>query len=81
MRTFDEDLRKQIKINLKEIAERVAKANKCTANLEIRDGYPSVYNEPVLTKKVIEIAGEYLPARITSYNVCYTKLLRAQVKH
>lgn len=62
MRTFDEDLRKQIKTNLKAIAERVAKANKCTANLEIRDGYPSVYNEPELTKKVIEIAGEYLPA-------------------
>lgn len=61
MRTFDEKLRNQIKINLKEIADKVAKENKCTANLEIRDGYPSVYNDPELTEKIIAAANQYLP--------------------
>jgi amidohydrolase len=61
MRTFDEDLRKTIKIKLQEIADRVAIANKCTANLEIRAGYPSVYNDPELTDKVISAAKEFLP--------------------
>ncbi len=62
MRTFDENLRKQIKINLQDIANNVAKENKCTANLEIRNGYPSVYNDPELTQKIIAAAKQYLPA-------------------
>lgn len=60
MRTFDEELRQEIKKNLKLIAERVASENKCTFDLEIRDGYPSVYNDPDLTATIISAAKDYL---------------------
>ncbi|NCA79501.1 MAG: M20/M25/M40 family metallo-hydrolase, partial [Sphingobacteriia bacterium] len=60
MRTFDEKLRTEIKIQLRQIADKVAAEYKCTANLEIKNGYPSVYNDPKLTEKVIEAATEFL---------------------
>jgi amidohydrolase len=60
MRTFDEGLRLEIKKNLKQIAEKVAVENKCTFDLEIRDGYPSVYNDPDLTATIISAAKEYI---------------------
>lgn len=60
MRTFDENLRNEIKKQLEIIATTCASNYKCTHNLEIRHGYPSVYNEPILTKQVINAAGKYL---------------------
>jgi len=60
MRTFDEELRKEIKLKLHEIAARTAAENKCTYNLDIRHGYPSVYNDPELTAVVIDAAKEFL---------------------
>jgi len=62
MRTFDENLRNEIKSQLEIIAAKTAGNNKCTYNLEIRHGYPSVYNDPELTLKVINAAKQYLPA-------------------
>ena len=62
MRTFDESLRNEIKQNLQEIASRTAKEFKCTYDLEIRQGYPSVYNDPKLTELILSAAKEYLPA-------------------
>ncbi|HOZ30144.1 MAG TPA: M20 family metallopeptidase [Bacteroidales bacterium] len=63
MRTFDENLRKNIKENLEQIAENSAKNHKCTFNLDIRHGYPSVYNDPNLTAKAIDATKKYLPEK------------------
>jgi amidohydrolase len=60
MRTFDENLRIEIKKQLEIIAAKSAANYKCTYNLEIRHGYPSVYNAPSLTKQVIEAAAKYI---------------------
>ncbi len=60
MRTFNENLRKQIKIKLNEIAEESAKLFKCTAKLEIREGYPMTYNDPNLLKQILPHAQNYL---------------------
>lgn len=60
MRTFEESLRKDIKTRLKQIAEKIAIENKCTYKLEVRNGYPSVYNDPELTKTIIANAKEFL---------------------
>jgi amidohydrolase len=60
MRTFDEGLRLEIKKNLKQIAQKVAAENKCTFDLEIRDGYPSVYNDPELTEIIVSAAKSYI---------------------
>lgn len=60
MRTFDENLRIEIKKQLEIIAAKSAASYKCTFDLEIRHGYPSVYNDPSLTKQVIEAATKYL---------------------
>jgi metal-dependent amidase/aminoacylase/carboxypeptidase family protein len=61
MRTFNEKLRADIKIKLKESADNNAEKFKCTANLEIRHGYPSLFNDIELTEEVVKAAKEFLP--------------------
>jgi len=63
MRTFDENNRTFIKNKLLIIAEKVAKKYKCSFNLEIREGYPSLHNDEELSKNVLDIAKEYLPTQ------------------
>ncbi|MDR2009196.1 MAG: amidohydrolase [Bacteroidales bacterium] len=61
MRTFDENTRKYIKEHLKDLAKKIAKNYDCTVNFEIRDGYPSLINNTILSEKVLGIAKEYIP--------------------
>lgn len=63
MRTFAEDIRKHIKIELRKIAEKIAKIHRCTVDFEIRDGYPSLFNDIELSQEVYDIAKEYLPMK------------------
>lgn len=60
MRTFNEELRNKIKSKLYQIADETSKNFKCSAKLQIKEGYPSVYNDPDLYKKVMPIAEKYL---------------------
>ncbi|MCK9254875.1 MAG: amidohydrolase [Bacteroidales bacterium] len=60
MRTFDENLRIQIKEKLQVIADKYADLYECKADLEIRHGYPAVYNNPELNLEITNLAKEFL---------------------
>lgn len=60
MRTFNPVLHRTIEENLKRIANESAAKYKCTAELEIRKGYPAVYNNPEVTAKVRSLAVDYV---------------------
>ncbi|MFI3266593.1 MAG: M20 family metallopeptidase [Rikenellaceae bacterium] len=50
MRTFSEPWRAEIKQQIKQIADRIASEHGATANVDIADGYPCVYNNPQVTE-------------------------------
>ena len=60
MRTFDEKLRNEIKAKLQVIADIYADYYGCKADLEIRHGYPAVYNAPKLNSQVMDLAKDFL---------------------
>jgi len=60
MRTFDEKLRNEIKAKLQVIADKYADYYGCKADLEIRHGYPAVYNDPKLNSQVMDLAKDCL---------------------
>ncbi len=62
IRTFDEQWRKECHNLIKRICENTAKAFGASAEVFIDPGYPFVYNDPTLTKKVISWSKEILPA-------------------
>ena len=59
MRTFDEKLRNEIKAKLQVIADKYADYYGCKADLEIRHGYPAVYNDPKLNSQVMDLAKDF----------------------
>lgn len=79
MRTFNPVLHKTIEENLKRISEQSAAKYKCTADLEIRKGYPAVYNNPEVTAKVRSLAVDYvseanideMPLKMTAEDFAY----------
>jgi amidohydrolase len=78
-RTMDEKWRKEAHIQIKKIVEEVASGFGGEAEVQIRAGYPCLYNNPILTSKVnaslIEIHGEHqieeIPKRMTSEDFSY----------
>jgi amidohydrolase len=78
-RTMDEKWRKEAHIQIKKIVEGVSSGFGGSADLEIRNGYPCLYNNPSLSSKVkanlIEIYGsnqvEDIPKRMTSEDFSY----------
>jgi amidohydrolase len=60
MRTFDENVRQNIKSELKNIAEEIAIENKCKFEILIKDGYPHLSNSVELTNKIIDLSKEFL---------------------
>lgn len=60
MRTFDEKLRNEIKAKLQVIADKYADYYGCKADLEIRHGYPAVYNAPKLNSQIMDLAKDFL---------------------
>ncbi|HPX75465.1 MAG TPA: M20 family metallopeptidase [Bacteroidales bacterium] len=60
MRTFDEKLRNEIKAKLQVIADKHADYYSCKADLEIRHGYPAVYNDPKLNSQIMDLAKDFL---------------------
>lgn len=61
IRTFDETWRKECHRLIKRICENTAKAFGAEAEVFIDAGYPFVYNDPELTKKIITWSKEFLP--------------------
>ena len=61
MRTFDEELRKQLQIRIKDIAENISKAYRATAYTTFDSGTPTLIND----KHLSESARKYL-AEITT---------------
>ena len=59
-RTFSEEWRQKAHQLIKEIAIFTAKANGCTAKVEIKKGYPFLVNEEQLTGSARKAAIEYL---------------------
>ena len=79
MRTFNPALHRTIEENLKRISEQSAAKYKCTAELEIRKGYPAVYNNPEVTDKARSLAIDYvseanideMPLKMTAEDFAY----------
>ncbi|MBO4614150.1 MAG: amidohydrolase [Bacteroidales bacterium] len=79
MRTFNPVLHKTIEENLKRISQQSAAKYKCTAELEVRKGYPAVYNNPEVTAKARRLAADYvseanideMPLKMTAEDFAY----------
>ncbi len=78
-RTMDEDNRVAIHKRIKEIAKNIAKAYGAKARVNIKYGYPTLYNNEALTFRAIDLAKEYmgeknvvmLPKRMTAEDFSY----------
>jgi amidohydrolase/hippurate hydrolase len=60
MRTMNEALRKQLHERLRNTVLHVAEAFGVSADIEIRTGYPVLYNDPLMTDLVMTAGTEYL---------------------
>lgn len=58
LRTYDEELRAQVKVKLADLANAIAKAHGCEAHLEWREGYPVLVNDPTVTRLCEEACQE-----------------------
>ena len=59
-RSLNEDWRFKAHALMREVVEEICERRGATADLDIRIGYPSVYNNPQLTERMREVAIEYL---------------------
>ena len=62
MRTLDESFRNNLHIELKKLASELSGKYNCRVDLEIRKGYPVLYNNEDVTNFCIGFANEYLGA-------------------
>ena len=60
MRTMNEELRSLLQEKLRQTVEHVAKGLGVEAEVEIRKGYPVLYNNPAVTEQAEKICEEYL---------------------
>lgn len=58
MRTYNPDVRKNLKKRMQDICEGVSKANRCEVNLDFFTGVPSLYSNPALTGEFVDIIKE-----------------------
>lgn len=79
LRTMNEKWRKQAHKHIKRIATSVAKAHRAKCEVNIHPGYPSLKNDPALTRKAKEYAQAFmgksnvvdLPKRMTGEDFAY----------
>jgi amidohydrolase len=62
MRTFDENVRILLKKEIQQIANECAKKYKCEVEVEIKDGYPHLFNNIDLTQFLIAEAADFFTA-------------------
>lgn len=60
LRTLDEHWRAEMKKSIRSIAGGMATAMGGECEVEIKDGYPAVYNNPERTRRAIQYAGDFL---------------------
>ncbi|ASB48087.1 M20 metallopeptidase family protein [Alkalitalea saponilacus] len=60
LRTMNEEWREKIKTKIREIAKHTASAYGCECTIDIKDGYPMVFNNELVTQKALEMASVYL---------------------
>lgn len=60
VRTYDESWRKEIHRRIENIAKGIAGSMEASCEVRIAHGYPSLYNDPVVTEKIQQLASEYL---------------------
>lgn len=60
LRTMDESWRAIIKDKIRHVASSTAEAMGCDCDIDIKDGYPMVYNNPDLTEQAESLAKQYL---------------------
>ena len=61
-RIMDEEWRAKAKERIKEITRNTAESMGAAAEIDIKDGYPVVFNNPEETKKAVSAAQDYLGA-------------------
>lgn len=61
-RTMDENWRREAKVKIREMAQGIARAMGGEVEIDIRDGYPFLHNDPELTRQAKAHAIEYLGA-------------------
>lgn len=79
MRTFDENVRNQIKDEIRQLAQTCAEEFSCKSLVEIKEGYPHLFNDLDLTKAVRLFASDYIgydssvdsPIRMTGEDFAY----------
>jgi amidohydrolase len=59
-RTMDEDWRYKAHSLIKKISEKTCKSFGGNCEIEIRKGYPSVYNHPIITREAKKLAEQFL---------------------
>lgn len=62
LRTMDEHWREQAKRHIRQTAEGICAAFGTVAEVDIRDGYPCVYNDPKTTQRAAKVAAEVFGA-------------------
>lgn len=61
MRTFDEEWRKELKSRIDNLCRTIEKEHSLTIHNNFGEGYPSLYNNPSLARKVKESLGGIFP--------------------
>lgn len=65
LRTLDEDFRKKVHDILLSEAKKIEKKYTATCVFDIKKGYPSLYNDPTLTKRCKELSKQFLSPDFT----------------
>jgi len=60
LRTMNEEWRAKIKTKIKEVAQLTARSMGAECEVDIKDGYPVVHNNELITRQAVEFAEEYL---------------------
>ena len=73
LRTMSEEWRPVLKEKIKSIALNISQAMGVTCHVDIKDGYPMVFNDETITDKAMKLAGSYLdPSLVEKMNVRMT---------
>ena len=63
LRTMDEENRKKMHGRIRQTVNNICKSYGAKAKVQIKYGYPTLYNDPDLTSSAMEFAREYLGAK------------------
>ncbi len=62
LRTLSEEWRARMKTRIREVAQGICQSFGCRCDVDIKDGYPSVFNNPEVTQKAKAFAAEMVGA-------------------